>query len=69
MVESLGGRVAYLIASQATNWPADLIVMGTHGRHGVSHLFMGSDAESVVRTSPVPVLLLRSIQEESTEAR
>lgn len=69
MVESSGGRVADLIASHARNWPADLIVMGTHGRRGVSHLFMGSDAESVVRTSPVPVLLARSIEEASAEAR
>lgn len=69
MVESSGGRVADLIASHARNWPADLIVMGTHGRRGVSHLFMGSDAESVVRTSPVPVLLVRSIEEASAEAR
>lgn len=39
---------------------ADLIVMGTHGRRGVSHLFMGSVAERVVRTAPCPVLTVRS---------
>jgi hypothetical protein len=37
----------------------DLIVMGTHGRSGVSHLFMGSVAERVVRTAPCPVLTVR----------
>jgi nucleotide-binding universal stress UspA family protein len=35
---------------------ADLIVMGTHGRHGVARAFLGSVAEKVVRLSPVPVL-------------
>lgn len=35
---------------------ADLIVMGTHGRHGVSRVFLGSVAEKVVRHSPIPVL-------------
>ena len=37
----------------------DLIVMGTHGRRGFSHAMLGSDAERVVRESPVPVLLVR----------
>lgn len=38
----------------------DLIVMGTHGRTGVSRFFMGSVAEKVVRLSPVPVLTVRN---------
>lgn len=38
---------------------ADLIVMGTHGRHGVSHLLLGSVAERVVRTATCPVLTVR----------
>jgi nucleotide-binding universal stress UspA family protein len=37
----------------------DLIVMGTHGRTGVSHLLAGSVAEGVVRTAPCPVLTAR----------
>jgi universal stress protein A len=40
--------------------PADLIVMGTHGRRGVSRLVLGSVAESVARAAPCPVLLIRS---------
>lgn len=36
----------------------DLIVMGTHGRTGMKHFFLGSVAERVVRESPVPVLTL-----------
>jgi len=39
---------------------ADLVVMGTHGRRGVSRLFMGSVAERVVRESRVPVLTVRA---------
>lgn len=37
----------------------DLVVMGTHGRRGVSHLVLGSVAEKVVRLSPAPVLTVR----------
>jgi nucleotide-binding universal stress UspA family protein len=37
----------------------DLVVMGTHGRRGVSRAFLGSVAEKVVRLSPVPVLTFR----------
>jgi nucleotide-binding universal stress UspA family protein len=38
---------------------SDLIVMGTHGRQGLSHALIGSVAEKVVRLSPVPVLTVR----------
>jgi nucleotide-binding universal stress UspA family protein len=59
MLESFGGRAADFIVEQATKWRADLIVLGTHGRRGIKRLVMGSDAEQVVRTTPVPVLLVR----------
>ncbi len=58
--ESGGGRISETILKEAGAWPADLIVMGTHGRRGLSHLALGSDAELVVRESPVPVLLVRA---------
>jgi nucleotide-binding universal stress UspA family protein len=54
-----GARIASMIAAEAKAWPADLIVIGTHGRRGVDHLLMGSVAEGVVRISPAPVLLIR----------
>ena len=60
MLECFGGRAADFIVEQATKWRADLIVLGTHGRRGVKRLVMGSDAEQVVRTTRVPVLLVRS---------
>lgn len=43
----------------------DLIVLGTHGRKGFEHLFLGSIAEKVVRTSPVPVLTVHAAPEPS----
>ena len=58
-VESVGGRVGEVIVEQASTWSADLIVMGTHGRRGLSHLVLGSDAERVARSAPVPLLLVR----------
>jgi nucleotide-binding universal stress UspA family protein len=61
VLENIAARVADVIVEEAGNWGADLIVMGTHGRRGVSHLFLGSDAEAVVRMSPVPVLLVRAL--------
>ena len=42
------------------DWRADLVVMGTHGRRGVRRVVLGSDAEQVVRTANVPVLLVRA---------
>jgi len=59
LIDTLGGRVADEIVKQAKQWPADLIVMGTHGRRGVKRLALGSDAELVLRQAPVPVLLIR----------
>ncbi len=59
LVESFAGRVADVIVSEAKKWRADLIVMGTHGRRGFSHMVLGSDAELVIRYAPAPVLLVR----------
>ena len=60
MLESFGGRAADFIVQQAKKWGADLIVLGSHGRRGVKRLVLGSDAEQVIRTTPVPVLLVRA---------
>lgn len=56
----LEGRLAEKIVAEAERWPADLLVIGTHGRRGFSHLFLGSVAESVIRIATFPVLLIRS---------
>lgn len=58
--EVMNIRVADRIVQEAKAWPAELIVMGTHGRRGMSHLFLGSVAEGVTRTATVPVLLIRA---------
>ena len=58
---NLSGRVADFIIREARKWRADLIVMGTHGRRGFSHVLLGSDAEAVVKQSPVPVMLVRGL--------
>jgi len=59
VLEIRGARAADAIVAEANAWGADLIVLGTHGRRGAERLIMGSDAEEIVRTSPVPVLLVR----------
>ena len=59
MVETPGGSVGEMIVEHAKEWSADLLVLGTHGRRGIRRLVLGSDAEFVVRTTPVPVLLVR----------
>ena len=55
-----GGRVADAIVDEARSAACDLIVIGTHGRRGLNRALLGSDAESVLRASPVPVLLVRA---------
>src|SRR5208282_6792120 len=60
LLETVGRRVADLIIKQAKKWRADVIVLGTHGRRGLARVVMGSDAELVLRETPLPVLLVRS---------
>jgi nucleotide-binding universal stress UspA family protein len=60
LIESITVPVADLVVREAKKQRADLIVIGTHGRRGITRALMGSDAEEVVRASPVPVLLVRS---------
>ena len=45
--------------NQARKVNADLIIMGTHGRTGLEKMLVGSTAEKVVRSSPIPVLTVR----------
>jgi nucleotide-binding universal stress UspA family protein len=61
LIESHGGRVASRIIAQAREWPADLIIMGSHGRRGLARVALSSEAEEVFRESPVPVLLVRAV--------
>jgi nucleotide-binding universal stress UspA family protein len=47
-----------VILNVAKKWNADIIVLGTHGRTGISHLIMGSVAEKIVRHSEIPVYII-----------
>jgi nucleotide-binding universal stress UspA family protein len=58
-VKSARTRVSDVINKQAEEWPADLIVIGTHGRRGFDRIMLGSVAEAVARTCNSPVLLIR----------
>jgi universal stress protein A len=53
------GSPAATIIDTAANQECDLVVMGTHGRNGMSHLLLGSVAERIVRQAPCPVLTVR----------
>ena len=55
---------AEAIVEYAHAHTVDIIVMGTHGRGGFTHLLMGSVAERVVRTAPCPVLTVRHPEHE-----
>lgn len=68
LIEALGTEAGEAIIKEAVAWPADLIVCGTHGRRGVRRLVMGSDAEYVLRQSPVPVLMIRNAQNSHAAA-
>ena len=57
MFESVNGPAANVILDQAKQWPASLIVMGTHARHGF--LRIGSDTAQVLADTPVPVIFVR----------
>lgn len=59
LLEAHGKRITNIIMEEAERWPADLIVIGTHGRSGFSRVLFGSVAEGVVRTAHIPVLLIR----------
>lgn len=54
------GDARALVLSVAEEVHADLIVMGTHGRRGLVRALIGSTTESVVRTSPIPVMTVHA---------
>lgn len=58
MYERLQKKVHERVIAEAEAWHADLIVVGTHGRRGVRRMVLGSSAENILRTAPVPVLLI-----------
>jgi nucleotide-binding universal stress UspA family protein len=61
------GRPADLICHRVTEVSADLVVMTTHGRTGLSRAWLGSVADEVVRNATVPVLMLRANEQPHDE--
>jgi nucleotide-binding universal stress UspA family protein len=57
--DGAGSTPGMLIVDEVSASGCNVIVMGTHGRKGVSRVLLGSDATWVVHKSPVPVLLVR----------
>ncbi|WP_184098206.1 universal stress protein [Silvimonas terrae] len=60
LLEAWGGNLARAIVDDAAEWNADVIVMGTHGYSGLTHLLLGSVAEGVMRHTRIPTLLVRA---------
>jgi nucleotide-binding universal stress UspA family protein len=60
--EQLQGIAASEIVERARSGGFDLIVMGTHGRKGLSHVVLGSVAERVLRHAPCPVLVVKAAE-------
>jgi universal stress protein A len=62
------GSASQSITDTANSDRADLIIMATHGRTGLAHMFLGSVTEKVVRTAACPVLTVRHPQDKAHEA-
>lgn len=57
-IANLATRIWDVVNKEAKRWRADVIVIGTHGRHGFNRLFLGSVAEGVIRLAAKPVLVI-----------
>lgn len=68
LFESFDGRLPDVVSDDATQWKADLVVVGSHGRRGIGRLLLGSGAEQILRQAPVPVLVIRSDAQGSHDA-
>ncbi len=58
-ISTFNKDICDLIENEANHWPADVIVIGTHGRRGIRRMFLGSVAEGLARISNKPLLLIR----------
>lgn len=64
LVSARGAKeMAYELVAYAHEEGADLLVLGTHGRSGLMHLLMGSFTETVMRQTKLPLLVIRSTEE------
>lgn len=58
LVDAGDGDVASVLLRESHAWGADLVVLGTHARRGIERVLLGSTAESFLRISTIPVLLI-----------
>jgi nucleotide-binding universal stress UspA family protein len=58
LYKTMVGTVADVILKEAKKWRADIIVMGTHKQGKIQHFFLGSDAETIARSTNLPVLFI-----------
>ena len=65
--EVVFGPVTRMVIDYADTKTADVIIMGSHGASGVREFFVGSNAEKIVRTSPVPVFVLKDLYDDQIE--
>jgi len=65
-VHLIQGHPDRVIVDLAASLPADLIVMGSRGRTGLSHVFIGSTAERTMRLASCPVLIVKAAQEDKS---
>lgn len=63
------GNPSRVIEAYARDIDADIIAMGTRGRHGENRFLIGSVAEKLVRTAPLPVLTVRQLAADETDER
>lgn len=66
--DNFSGPVHLQVTAEAGRWPADLIVLGPHGRRGAGRMVLGSGAENILRCSTVPVLLARALEVKAAVA-
>ncbi len=68
LIDKFGDRLGETVAQAATDWQADLLVVGTHGRRRLKRMMLGSGAEQIIRLAPVPVLLVRNPEGDKNDA-
>jgi len=66
-VKVLHGNARAAIVDEAKSWPADLILMGSHGRTGIKRFLLGSVAQGVLAHAPCSVEVVRDRQADSFE--
>jgi nucleotide-binding universal stress UspA family protein len=60
LTSTISSNIASAILTEAKRFPADIIVIGSHGRRGLKRVVLGSVAEEVMRSSNIPILLVRA---------